>query len=153
MIGNALQIISLLYKEEDKTKQYELREYKPKRTLTQNAYMWSLINEIANVMRKSKEEVYLQMLIDYSQSEIVSVLAEVNVSRFFKYFVEVGEGQVNGKLFKHYKVYLGSSEMDTKEMTILTDGVIQEAQNLGISTLTPNQLAELRSLENEKQAK
>lgn len=114
------------------------------RSLSQNAYMWQLINEIGVKVRKSKEEVYLQMLKDYGVSEIVSMLSSINPKGFFKYYEAIGTGIVNNKEFTHYKIYKGSSEYDTKEMSVLIDGVIQEAENLGIHTLTKEEIEKMR---------
>ena len=90
--------------------------------------------EIGNILNKSKEEVYLQMLIDYGQSEMVSILSEIDVKGYFKYYKLAGTSILNGKEFNHYKIYKGSSEYDTKEMSILLNSVVQEAKNLGIKT-------------------
>ncbi len=146
MIGNSQQIIQWLFQQKDLTKKYEIKEHRQRRSLNQNAYAWELIGKIADIMRKSKEEVYLGMLRDYGQSQIISVRADIDINGYFKYFEKFGAGTVNGKEFTHYKIYKGSSEFDTMEMTIFLDGIIQEAQALGIDTLTPNQLAELKSL-------
>lgn len=143
MTGTIEQIIQYLFKQ-DKTKLYEVKEYKEKRSLNANNYAWKLITEIANVMRLSKEEVYIEMLKLYGQSEMVSVLADIDVSKYFKYYSEAGESILNGKKFKHYKVYMGSSEMDTKQMSILIDGIVQEAKQLDIETMTPEQLSRLK---------
>ena len=40
--------------------------------------------------------------------------------------------------------------MDKNEFRVLLDGVIQEAQQQGICTLTPNEVARLRWVENER---
>ena len=53
---------------------------------------------------------------------------------YFKYYKLAGTSILNGKEFNHYKIYKGSSEYDTKEMSILLNGVVQEAKNLGIKT-------------------
>jgi len=143
MTGTIEQIIQYLFKQ-DKSKQYEVKEHREKRSLNANNYAWKLITEIANVMRLSKEEVYIEMLKLYGQSEMVSVLADIDVSKYFKYYSEVGESILNGKKFKHYKVYMGSSEMDTKQMSILIDGIVQEAKQLDIETMTPEQLSRLK---------
>lgn len=146
MIGNSQQIIQWLFQQKDLEKKFEIEEYKPKRSRNQNSYCWELIGRIADNMRQSKEEVYFSMLRDYGQSEIVSVRADIDISGYFKYYEEFGRGQVNGKEFIHYKIYKGSSEYNSKEMSIFIDGVVQEAQALGIQTLTPTQIAELKSL-------
>ena len=114
------------------------------RTLSQNAYLWKLVNEIANKVSKSKEEVYEEMLVDYGQSTLVSILSDINPNGYLKYYKEFGKGTVNGKDFTHYKVYKGSSEYNTIEMKILLDGVIQEAEQLGIPTLTEEEIRKMK---------
>lgn len=120
----------------DKDTVYDVKidKHREKRSLNANAYLWKLVTEIGNILNKSKEEVYLQMLIDYGQSEMVSILSEIDVKGYFKYYKLAGTSILNGKEFNHYKIYKGSSEYDTKEMSILLNGVVQEAKNLGIKT-------------------
>ncbi len=143
MIGTAEALVKWLFNQ-NREKLFEVKEHKEKRTLTQNAYMWSLINEIANKMRLSKEDTYIKMLKDYSQVAKVTVRADIEVSRFFKYYEFERVTQINGVNFNIYKVYEGSSKMDKNEFRVLLDGVIQEAQQLGICTLTPNEIERLR---------
>ena len=143
MIGNAEAIIQYLF-QQDREKVFEVREYKQKRSLTQNAYFWVLVNEIANVTRQSKDDIHFQMLKEYGQNQVISVQSNIDISKFIKYFEEIGHGRVNGKDFTHYRVFEGSSEMDSREMAILLDGVVQEAEQLGIPTLTPNEIARLK---------
>jgi len=141
MTGTPLELIAWLTKQPEKV--YEITEYHEKRSLSANAYAWVLINKIADVLRKSKEEVYFQMLKDYGQSEFVSVLSEIDVSGYFKYYEEYGKGHVEGREFTHYKVYKGSSEFDSKEMSILIDGIVQEAKALDIETRTPQEINQM----------
>lgn len=124
----------------------KIDKYREKRSLNANAYAWKLLTEIANVVRSSKDEVYLEMLKRYGQSEIISVLAHIPMEGYVKYFEEAGESKLNGKLFKHYKVYKGSSEFDSREMSIFLDGVVSEAKEMGIQTMTPDEVARLKSL-------
>lgn len=143
MIGNAEAIIQYLF-QQDRDKLFEVRDYAKKRSLTANAYFWVLVNEIANVTKQSKDEIHLQMLKEYGQNEVFSIRSDIDVSRYLKYYEEIGKGKVNGKEFTHYRVFKGSSEMDSREMAILIDGVVQEAEQLGIPTLTPNEIARLK---------
>lgn len=121
----------------------EINKYRQKRSLNSNSYAWYLITELANVMKMSKEEMYFTKLKEYGQSEIISVLAHVDISSFFKYYSEFGEGKVNGKLFKHYKIYKGSSEFDSKEMSIFINGLVQDCKEQGISTLEDKEIARM----------
>lgn len=143
MIGTRKQIAIWATKEDD-NKKYEVKEYRGNRTNSQNAYMWEIVGKIADIQRLKKDDVYLQMLKDYGQSQIISMLSEINPEGYLKYYEEIGKGQVKGKDFTHYKVFKGSSEYNSKEMSILIDGVIQEAKQLDIETLTPQQIAGMR---------
>ena len=127
----------------DKPLTVQVKEYREKRSLNANNYMWYLVTEIANELRADKDDIYLTMLKRYGQSQIISVLDSVNLSQYIKYYEECGESTLNGKLFKHYKVYKGSSEFDTKEMSILVDGVVSEAKGLGIQTLEELELKKI----------
>lgn len=118
------------------TGNYEIERKRKKRSTDANALCWKLCTEIANVLRTDKDSIYLDMLKRYGQSDIVSVLSTVNVKGYFKYYDEWGTGSVNGKEFTHYKVYKGSSEYDTREMSILLDGIIDEAKALDIDVIS-----------------
>ena len=142
MVGTANKIITFLL-EQDKTKQFEVKEYSEKRGLKANAYYWELVNQLANVLRISKEELHFLLLQRYGQSEIVSVLATIDVKPYFKYYTEAGESILNGKIFKHYKVYKGSSEMNRKEMSILIDELISECKEAEIETKSEKEIDSL----------
>lgn len=143
MIGRAEEISKYLWLQ-DRDKLFEIKEYKQHRSTSQNAYLWKLVNEIANKVNKTKEDVYLQMLKDYGQSEIISMLSSINPNGYFKYFEPIGNGIVNDKEFTHYRLYKGSSEYNTLEMKYLLDGVIQECEQLGIPTLTEEEISKMR---------
>ncbi len=124
----------------------KIDRYREKRSLNANNYAWKLLTEMGNVLRASKEDIYFLMLKRYGQSEMISVKAHININGYVRYYEEKGEGIVNGQLFKHYIVYKGSSEFDTREMSIFIDGIVSEAKELGIQTMTPNEIAKLKSL-------
>ena len=115
---------------------YEIKQKRKKRSNDANSMCWAICTEIANVLRADKDSIYLDMLKSYGQSEIVSVASSVDVKGYFKYYDEFGKGTVNGKEFTHYKVYKGSSEYDTREMSILLDGIIDEAKALDIDVIS-----------------
>lgn len=143
MIGNAQAIIAWLF-EQDKQKIFEIKEKKKKRSLTANSYYWSLLNQLASVMRMDNQECHFLMLKRYGQYEVVSIRSDVSLHSYFKYYEEIGKGKVNGKEFTHYKIYKGSSQMDSKEFAILLDGVRSECEEVGIPTLTPSEIAQLK---------
>ena len=123
----------------------EVKQYRAKRSLNANAYAWLLIGKIADVLRAGKDEIYFKLLKRYGQSELISVLSHIPIEHYVKYYEEAGESELNGKMFTHYRVFKGSSEFDSREMSIFIDGVVSEAKNLDIQTETPSQIAEMKS--------
>ena len=150
MTGNYKSIINWLLQQNDESIIYEIKEKKEKRSLNANNYAWSLMTQIGDKLKMSKEEVYLKMLADYGQSEMISVLSDIDITGYFKYYKEFGKSKLNGKWFTHYKIYKGTSEYNTKEMSIFIDGIVQEAEQLDIETKTPEELDRLKRLWNNE---
>lgn len=125
----------------------EIKPYRKRRSLDQNAYAWVLIGKIADKLRTSKDEVYFEMLKRYGQGGVIKVQpqAEQTILTAFKYYER--HEKLYSETDKYYRIWAGSSGYNTEEMTVFVDGIISEAQELGIQTLTPNELAEMRSLE------
>ena len=125
-----------------------IKKYREKRSLSQNAYAWTLITKIAQSINPpmNKEEVYIEMLKRYGQGGIISVQKDKadDVIRAFDYYIPKGEGKVNDKEFLHLMVYVGSSQYDTKEMSVFVSGIVEEAKDLGIETMTPDEIARLQ---------
>ena len=125
----------------------DLHKRREHRSLGQNSLAWKWIEQIAQCITPpmNKEEVYFTMLKRYGQGGYVSVPKDRSESilRGIKYYEPAGEGEVNGKQFVHVMMYVGSSEYNTKEMWIFLCGVKQEADDLGIETMSDEELAEL----------
>lgn len=145
MEGTAEEIVKWLFSQ-DREKIFEIKEKKRRRSLNANAYAWLLIGKLADVLRISKDECYILMLKRYGQSEMVSVVSEIDVRGYFKYYETVGKTFLQGKNFTHYRVFKGSSEYDTREMSILVDGIVSEAKEVGIDVITPAELEKIKSL-------
>ena len=119
--------------------------YEPKKIRSKNAnsLCWALCTEIGNVLRKSKEEVYFDMLKAYGQSMMIPVLKGQKPNGYCKYCEYETTSMVNGKEADWYKVYKGSSHYDRREMSILLEGIIQECNQLEIPTITDEEYERL----------
>lgn len=106
-----------------------------KRSKNANDYFWELVGQMADKLGATKEEIYFEQLKKYGQSITVTVQDTVDLSRAgFKYFEKLQDGLKNGVKFVAYRVFIGSSQYNTKEMSVLIDGTRQDAQELGIQT-------------------
>lgn len=84
-----------------------------------------------------------RMLQNYGASEVFTVRADVPIEGYFRYWDEIGEGTLRGTTYRHIRVFKGSSEMDSAEMTRLIDGMRQECEAQGIPFMTPAEVAAL----------
>lgn len=146
MRGNAFECIAWLANQ-DPDGSYEVGEVKRKRSLTQNAYYWVMLNKLAAKLRLPDHEVHMNMLRDYGVHEVFSVLDEVPVGGYFRYYDVIGRGVANGKVFKHIRVYKGSSQMNSTEFSRLIDGMREECTLQGIDVATPDEIAAMRWVE------
>lgn len=121
---------------EDAKYDVEIKQHRKHRSLNANALCWKLCTEIANVLRTDKESVYLDMLKLYGQSDLVMITDKANPADYLKYYEECGETTSKGKRYIYYKAFKGSSEYDTREMTVLIDGIVGDAKSLGIQMFT-----------------
>ena len=137
--GNTNDIIKKLL-ELDRNKLYsvEIKEPKSKRTLQQNAYMWKLITEIAKVQHQDEADVYIQAL-ETANAKYEFVLGlesiETELRKNFRGVKVLRPETYKGKKMIVYKCFIGSSKMNTKEMSELLEIVISWAVQLGIPTL------------------
>ena len=142
-IRNQMLLIENLFSDLDveTNKEYvlELKEYKSKRTLQQNKYMWSLIHLIANheSMQMNEVEIYISAL-EEANAKYIYLLgvseAENELRKNFRAVKVVRPTYENGKEFIVYKCFVGSSKLNTKEMKKLLDIIIAWAEELGIET-------------------
>ena len=122
-------------------------KHRNRRSTNANAYMWVLLQQIAEASNSNREAVYLEMLKRYSRAFTFLIVKEAALERTMKEFrtcVDLGEVKVNGQEGHQIQVFFGSSTFDTKEMSVLLDGVVSEAKELGIETLTPIELERLK---------
>lgn len=136
----------------DKEKLYDVRiiEYSDKRTKTMNSYYWVLVTQLANVIRTSKDELHAELIKRYSQRDYISLLANINPKDYFPYFEYQNTYKHNDNTFRSYLVFKRSSDMNKHEFSILLDGLISECKEVGINTMTPDEVAQLSYLEEKK---
>ena len=146
------ELLTILPSLKEKPFYCELKPYKKRRSLDANAYFHVLVDKIAKAIKKSAEEVKTQMVFDYGTiardekglKAGFKALKEVPITQYFKYAKSIGEVIENGKTFVKYIIYKETHTLDSAEMATLIDGTIEEAKQLGIETLTPIELENLK---------
>lgn len=133
----------------DKELNVDVKPYRKKRSLNANAYAWVLMSKIAGKLHSTKEEIYEQELLKHPVFETsesgdyitITMKKEIPLTKLGGHWmpVKTHEG------FISYIMIKGSSEYDTAEMANLIDGIVEEAKALGIETMTPRELEELKT--------
>lgn len=121
----------------------EIKIHRKIRSLNANSYLWELVGQIANLIGSTKEEVYLKELKRYGQSLLIPVEIDKEPDGFFKYYEFRQRGRINNKACDWYVVYKGSSQYDTKEMSVLLNGVVSDCKELDIPTLDDYRINQL----------
>ena len=139
LYGTIKDIVPELMKlDMDKLYQIEIKEPKSKRSLEQNKLLWKLINKIAKETYQDDMEIYctaLERADALSDYVITAIDIEGSLRKSFRGVKFVRMQEVNGKDCYVYKVYLGSSKMNVKEMNELLEIVFQMCGELGIATM------------------
>ena len=136
---------------DDKPLTVTIKEFREKRSLSQNAYFWKLVGEIAVKLDRSKEAIYKEYIKDYGKFEPLPIRNDA-VKAFMTnwgknglgWFCEdMGESKLDGytKVFAYY----GSSTYNTKEMKRLIDAVVEDCKELGISTMSVSDIMLLKN--------
>lgn len=129
--------------------EYDLKIHRQKRSNDANAYMWQLADKIASEVGITKEEVYR------SHIKEVGVFTDIQIqTSALQSFIDGWEHNGIGwfvdiiqkcDMVTRVRVYYGSSSYDSKQMARLVENIVQEAKQLNIETLTPDELERMVS--------
>ena len=122
----------------------KITEHKEKRGLDANALLWHCIGKIAKSFSppRDKWDIYLDELRKYGKYTYI-LMDEKAVESFKQMWREtevVGEVDVNGRKAIQLLCYYGSSTYNTKEFSVLLDGVIEDMKELGLRPPIPRDI-------------
>lgn len=128
----------------DQSKKYEvdIKEYKSKRSLEQNRYLWLLITEITkreNGGRATSDDLIITYcnLLEQANAKFDFLLIQNKaISEFKKRFRAVrfiNHVKIKGILYAQIQAFWGSSTMNTKEMSQLIDTTLEYAYEVGVN--------------------
>jgi hypothetical protein len=128
----------------------ELKEHRERRSLDANAYCWVLIGKLAAKIGQNKSDVYREYIKEIGDNYTVSCFQKEAVSDMKRLWendhlgriAEEFQSKVDG--CTNLRLYYGSSDFDTKQMSRLIDAIIADCKENGIETATPEELARLK---------
>lgn len=127
---------------QEKRYEVDIKEYKSKRSLEQNRYLWLLITEIAKkenggiANQDNITETYTNLL-EIANAKFDFILCSPDaIKEFKKRFRAI---RINGTVviktveYTQLQVFYGSSTMNTKEMSQLIDTTLDYAYEVGVN--------------------
>ena len=131
----------------------EIKPWRERRSLDANAYFHVLVDKIAKIMKLGSDETKVRLVLEYGtimrdengEKVGIKLPVSVDVNKVYKYAKWFDERMENDHKFNCYIIYEHTHNMDTKQMTRLIDGTVYEAKELGIETMTPEQLSIMKN--------
>ena len=144
-LGKAM---ALVRKHKNRLYDLEVKEHRQKRSLDANAYAWVLMGKLAEAMRITPAEVYLQAIQNVGGNYEIIPIKEEAAEHFKRIWeanglgwpcVDMGRSKIPG--YRNLRAYYGSSTFSVPQMQVLIDNLVQDCKALDIETLTPEKLA------------
>nr|DAH73007.1 MAG TPA: NinB protein [Caudoviricetes sp.] len=118
--------------------EFVFRKKKKTKSVSANAYMWVLCDEIARILQSTKDEVYKQAVANVGvffplscESAAFAKACAVWESQGAGFFCNITREQ-DGRT--EFNAYVGSSKYTQEELSRLIEELVAEAENLGIDT-------------------
>lgn len=148
----------------DKKLSVEIKQYREKRSLDANAYYWQLVSKLSDAIGRPNNWIHNWMLREYGEIEVIDgqgvylVLPDTEAAQktaehaetyHLKPTSQVKLGK-DGRMYRTYMMLRGSSSFDTKEMSRLINGLVDECKAVGIETMTPDELERMMAAYGKK---
>lgn len=126
-----------------------------KRSLSANAYAWALMNQLAAKINRPVLDIYRDLIRDIGGSSAMITISAPAAKSFKVGWEAKGDGWQVHKLdematpqgaFYTLQCWYGSSVFDTSQMHRLIELIVQECQQQGIPTMTPEEISKLKGL-------
>ena len=121
----------------------ECKKWRQRRSLDANAYMWTLVDKIAQKTRQKPVDVYRHAIKEIPGNSTLVCVQEQWRAKGLGWQTEELPSKIDG--CTNIMLYYGSSVYNTTQMSLLIDSIVDEAKDLGIDTLTPFELEGMKN--------
>jgi dihydroxyacetone kinase len=130
----------------------EIKKRRERRGLAANAYFHVLVHAIAAKLNVGEDAVKEELVLNYGAlakdddgKTLWFLLPDFADARLiYKYTKAIARRVVGGQTLVMWAVYKRTHTLDSAEMARLISGAVSDARELGIETLTPDELAKLQ---------
>lgn len=137
-----------------------LTQWREPRSKSANGYFYVLVGKLADTLRVSKPYIHNLMLRKYGQLERIDgkpvwvILPETediakrvdeDETLHVRPTDDVREGK-DGKMYRTYLLLKGSHQLNSRDMSILLDGIIADCKEQDIETATPEEIKKMKEM-------
>ena len=123
-----------------------LKKWRKPRSKDANAYMWTLLDKLADALHRDREGLYAEYVRQYGIYKDFALTVD-EAGTFCHAWEQLGTGWPTERLdFTPdgerivIRAYYGSSTYNTKQMSRLIDAIVTDCKDLEIETLPPDEL-------------
>lgn len=164
MITGKANALVMYLMQADREKIWDLTEHKEnkKRSLDSNAYFHVLCDKLRQKLNISMARCKNHLIADYGQIEYIDeepMIYKTNAPEDYMMELEtihtkcVKVSEENGHPIFFYRIYRGTHTYNTEEMAKLIKGTVEECKAQDIETATPEELAHMQALWEQKYGK
>lgn len=137
--------------DEDKEYKIEVKELKHKRSLNANSYAWTLLDKLAEKLRMAKTDIYRSYIKEIGGNNYLVCCVDQAVddlcrdwqSKGIGWLTELEDSKLEG--CTNVRLYYGSSQYDTAQMSRLIELIVQDCRANDIETLTLDELERMNA--------
>lgn len=131
-----------------------VKKHRKKRSLNANSYFHSLLSQMAKKQGTSMTFMKNKMILEYGQfdyestgniSHVIMLDSIDHMEIEYMHLAPTHNTKImdNGKLYRVFLIMRGSHTYDTAEMSELIAGTVREAKEMGVETISKEELERL----------
>lgn len=140
-------------------KQYVAQIRRKGRSQNANKYFWELCGQLAAKVGIPPNEIYREYIRDIGGNYFIVPVRQKRIEAWDRIWCAGHIGRMTEDLgacrdlegYYNIRSYISSSDYDTEQMSRLIDMVVQDCKSEGIETMSPQELAALKSRWGEAQ--
>ncbi len=127
-----------------------VRQHRSRRSLTANAYAWTLIHQIAEQQGISEADYYRRIIRESGIRADTVCIRREGAESLINAWMANGTGWLAERLESkldgciNIRLFYGSSTFDSSEMARFIDIIVQDVESIGIHTVTDNELSRMK---------
>lgn len=128
----------------------KMKKYSPKRSTNANAYMWTLLGDMAQILNTTDEEIYRKYVREFGR-RTVSPIQEDIADMMIAAWGEKGIGYMAERMprdsklqgYVNIRFFFGTHVYTKDDFSAFLNHIVDDAKDMGIDTRPPEEIESL----------